>query len=446
MKKNIAFHTLGCKLNYSETSAIARLFDEKEYNKVDFNAKADIYVINTCSVTENAEKKSRQAIRRAIKISPQAFIVVTGCYCQLKPEEVANISGVDIVLGTNEKFNILNYIDNFEKKEVPQVYSCNIEDTGQFIPSYSLGDRTRAFLKVQDGCDYMCSYCIVPMARGRSRNESISKLVKQAEIIAHNGIKEIVLTGANIGDYGKSNPENKENFYELLKELAQVERIERFRISSIEPDLLTDEIIEFVAKSGKFVPHFHIPLQSGSNKILKLMKRRYKRELFADRVKKIKSLIPSACIGVDVIVGFPGETENDFMDTYNFIKKLALSYLHVFTYSERENTKALKIKEKVPHNERNRRSKILHNLSAKKRRYFYQQNIQNNAFVLFEDMKQNGNMNGFTENYIRVETPYNKNFVNKIVQVRLKEINEKGNVMIETCNDKKAKAKAKNNN
>ena len=425
--KKVAFYTLGCKLNFSETSTIARKFEKKGFTKVDFNSVADIYVINTCSVTEHTDKKCRQAIKKAIKNAPNAFIVVVGCYSQLKARDIASIPGVDLILGTNEKFNLFDYIKNFDKKETPQIFSCDIEKVNQFFSSFSLGERTRSFLKIQDGCDYSCSYCTIPLARGKSRNNHIKEIVKEAERIAQNGIKEIVITGVNIGDFGKS---TNETFYDLINELDKVEGIERYRISSIEPNLLSGKIIEFVAQSNKFVPHFHMPLQSGNNKILQLMNRKYKKELFKNLITRIKSIIPEACIGIDVITGFPGETNEDFMETYNFINSLDVSYLHVFSYSERKNTKAVELKEKVSPRGKNERSKTLHKLSDDKRRNFYLQNLKKNTLVLFEANKKNGEMFGFTENYIRVETKYDQTLIGKIVEVKLKKIGKNGNVII----------------
>ena len=425
--KRVAFHTLGCKLNFSETSTIANLFGERDFLRVDFNDESDIYVINTCSVTESADKKCRQSIKKAINTSPNAFIAVIGCYAQLKPKDIVNIPGVDLILGANEKFNILNYLDSFEKKEFPEIHSCEVEDVYQFVPSYSMGDRTRSFLKVQDGCDYQCTYCTIPLARGKSRNNTIKNTILEARKIAENGIKEVVLTGVNIGDFGKY---TNENFLELIQELDKIEGIERFRISSIEPNLLSDEIIEFVASSNKFVPHFHIPLQSGSDKILGLMKRRYRTDLFNRRVKKIRELLPEAAIGVDVIVGFPGETESDFTDTYNFINSLDVSYLHVFSYSERPNTESVNIKPKIDNSEIERRSKMLQILSGKKRRFFYEQNLGMEFAVLYEGKKSGELMFGFTENYIKVETTFNINNINQVQRVKLDRISEHGNVQL----------------
>lgn len=425
--KRVAFHTLGCKLNFSETSAIANLFGAKGFKKVDFNSESDIYVINTCSVTESANRKCRQAVKKAINTSPNAFIAVIGCYAQLKPKEIVQIPGVDLVLGANEKFNVLDYIKSLKKRKEAEIHSCEVNDVHSFIPSHSSGDRTRSFLKVQDGCDYPCTYCTIPMARGKSRNDSIQNTVIEAKKVAEKGIKEIVLTGVNIGDFGKS---TLETFLDLIKELDEVAEIKRFRISSIEPDLLSDEIIKFVASSKKFVPHFHIPLQSGSDKILSLMKRRYRTDLYSKRVDKIKNLIPQAAIGVDVIVGFPGETEKDFLDTYNYLNSLDISYLHVFSYSERPNTKAVKIEQKVSADEIGRRSKMLQILSDKKRRYFYEQNLGKEFNILFEGKKNSGLMYGFTENYIKVEASFVINNINTIQVLKLKTISDSGNVLI----------------
>ena len=430
--KKIAFHTLGCKLNYSETSAIARLFENKGYEKVDFEKGADIFVINTCSVTENADKECRQIVKAALKNSPQAYIVIVGCYAQLKPEAIAKIEGVDLVLGASEKFKLLEYIDNLEKNEKTKIYSCEIEDVNFYVDAYSFGGRTRVFLKVQDGCDYNCSFCTIPLARGKSRSSTVESVVKNVKNVSQKGIKEIVLTGVNIGDFGKiENEKSGETFFDLIQALDKLEGIDRFRISSIEPNLLKDEIIEFVTSSKKFVPHFHIPLQSGSNKTLKAMRRRYLRELYVDRVNKIKSAMPHCCIGVDVIVGFPGETEEDFIESYNFINALDISYLHVFAYSERDNTDALAIKPVVPYEERKKRNKMLRILSEKKLRYFYEQHIGSTKNILFEIENKNGWMFGFSDNYIKVKTPFNSNWANRIVSIKLNAINEDGTVSID---------------
>lgn len=418
-KYKVAFFTLGCKLNFAESSTLARSFEVEGYERVSFNQKADIYVINTCSVTETANKKSRNAIKKAAKLSPSALIVVVGCYAQLKPEEIAQIDGVDVVLCQKDKFNVLNYVKKLEKREHPIIQTCAIDDLHEFDASYSFGDRTRSFLKIQDGCDYHCSYCTIPLARGKSRNAPIEHIVTQAKEIAEKGIKEIILTGVNIGDFGKS---TGESFYELIQQLDTITGIERFRISSIEPNLLTDDIIRFVADSRRFVPHFHIPLQSGSNRILTLMKRRYKREIVSNRVKKIKGFMPHAGVGIDVIVGFPDETEFDFLDTYTFLKELDISYLHVFSYSERENTKAIHIKNKVHPKEMTKRSKKLHELSEVKKTNHIQQHLNTKRPVLFENHNHNGNISGFTDNYIRIQTQYNKSLTNKVLLVKLKEM------------------------
>lgn len=427
MSKKVAFHTLGCKLNFSETSTISRNFKSNGFDVVSFNSEADIYVINTCSVTEQADKKCRQAITKIKNKNPQAFIAVVGCYAQLKPEEIASNLGVDLVLGTKEKFNILEHLENLEKKDSPEIYSCEITKVDQFDSSHSEADRTRSFLKVQDGCDYSCSYCTIPLARGKSRNKKIDDLVHEAHQIAASNIKEIILTGVNIGDFGKT---TNESFFDLLKALEKVEGIERIRISSIEPNLLTNEIIEFVAKSAKIQPHFHIPLQSGCNKILAKMQRRYKRELFQSRTEKIKSLIPHAFIGVDVIVGFPGETDLDFDDTYQFLSKLEASYYHVFSYSERPNTKSAGFENKVPRNIITQRSKKVQKLAGKKQASFYKQHVGQEAEVLFEAYKRNNKMFGFTGNYIKVEAEYNKSLVGQIKTVKLGEISESGNIIV----------------
>jgi threonylcarbamoyladenosine tRNA methylthiotransferase MtaB len=424
--KKVAFYTLGCKLNFSETSTISRMFEQKGYQKVEFNEKPDIYIINTCSVTENADKKCKKIVKEALKISPDAYITIVGCYAQLKPKEIAEIPGVDAVLGAAEKFRLLDLLDTFEKKNTPQVLASSISQATQFNNAYSLNDRTRTFLKVQDGCNYSCAFCTIPLARGESRSDSIAHIVESARAIARTNVKEVVLTGVNIGDFGLQDGIRKERFLDLIKALEKVEGINRYRISSIEPNLLTGEIIEFVAESEKFVPHFHIPLQSGSNKVLKLMRRRYMRELYAERVATIKKLMPYCCIGVDVIVGFPGETEADFLDTYHFLNELDISYLHVFTYSERDNTAALTMDGVVPMQERNKRSKMLHILSDKKRRYFYEQQIGTTQTVLFEEDVEDGKMHGFTQNYVRVAAKYDPLLINELKQVKLVEINEKG--------------------
>ncbi len=427
INKKVAFHTLGCKLNFSETSTISRNFKSSGFDVVSFNSEADIYVINTCSVTEQADKKCRQAITKIKNKNPQAFIAVVGCYAQLKPKEIASNLGVDLVLGTQEKFNILEHLDNLEKKDSPEIYSCEITKVDQFDSSHSEAGRTRSFLKVQDGCDYSCSYCTIPLARGKSRNKKISELVEEAQKITTSDIKEIILTGVNIGDFGKT---TNESFFDLLKALEKVEGIERIRISSIEPNLLKDEIIEFVAKSTKIQHHFHIPLQSGCNKILVKMQRRYTRELFQSRVEKIKQLIRDAFIGVDVIVGFPGETEQDFDETYQFLNQLDASFYHVFSYSERPNTKSAGFENKVPRNIISQRSKKLQTLANEKQRAFYKKHIGDYAQVLFEQYKKNNLMFGFTGNYIKVETEYDKSLVGQIKTVKLQEISESGNIIV----------------
>lgn len=430
--KKVAFYTLGCKLNYSETSTIARMFESKGYEKVEFNQKPDIFIVNTCSVTENADKKCKKIVREANKINPDGYVAIIGCYAQLKPQEIAEIEGVDAVLGAAEKFQLIDLLDGFVKEpsqKTAKIYNQNIEEAIDYHTSYSLNDRTRTFLKVQDGCDYPCAYCTIPLARGASRSDTIENVVKAAQEIAESGVKEIVLTGVNIGDFGLRNGKREETFLDLVKALDEVTGIERFRISSIEPNLLTDETIEFVAKSKRFVPHFHIPLQSGSNKMLGLMKRRYKRELYVDRVTKIKELMPHCCIGVDVIVGHAGETDEDFLETYNFLNELNISYLHVFTYSERENTAALLIKPVVAPQKRAERSKMLHILSDKKRRYFYEQQVGKNFTVLFEEDVENGMMQGFTENYVRITAKYDPLLINETKLVSLISINE--NMLVE---------------
>jgi threonylcarbamoyladenosine tRNA methylthiotransferase MtaB len=430
--KKVAFYTLGCKLNFSETSTIARSFEETGYAKVDFEDTPDIYVINTCSVTENADKKCKQLVKKALKINPDAFITIIGCYAQLKPTEISKINGVDLVLGANEKFDIISYIENTEKVDKTIIHNKNIKETKEFVPSFSYGDRTRSFLKIQDGCDYFCTFCTIPLARGKSRNASIAETLIQAEKIAETYIKEVVLTGVNIGDFGQG---SAENFFKLIQELDKIEGIERFRISSIEPNLLTNEIIEFcLTKSKKFVPHFHIPLQVGNDRVLAAMRRKYNRELFAERVRKIKSIDPNCCIGVDVIVGFPGETDDEFIDSFNFINQLDISYLHVFTYSERANTGAPKLGEAVPNEVRKERSKMLHILSEKKKRQFYNQNSDTIHEVLFETEEDNGFMYGFTENYVKVKSEFNSELINKITRVKLTEINKEGLMEAEVQN------------
>jgi threonylcarbamoyladenosine tRNA methylthiotransferase MtaB len=433
--KKVAFHTLGCKLNFAETSTIARLFEKEGFQKVDFSLPADVYVINTCSVTENADKECKTIVRSALKNAPDAFVAIVGCYAQLKPEEIAKIEGVDVVLGASEKFKLLNYIQFSQKKQETEIHSCEIDDVTNFISSYSYGDRTRSFLKVQDGCDYTCSYCTIPLARGASRSDTVASVVENAKQIAASGVKEIVLTGVNIGDFGLNQNQTdtgrkQETFFDLVKELDKVESIERFRISSIEPNLLKDEIIEFVSKSQRFVPHFHVPLQSGSNKILNLMRRRYLRELYSDRVAKIKEVMPHACIGVDVIVGFPGETEEDFLETYNFINGLDVSYLHVFTFSERANTDAAEMPGMLPIAERKRRNKMLRILSAKKTRAFYEQQQGKTATVLMEHENKNGIMFGLTPNYVKIKLPFDETLANKLIEVQLESIDADGNYIV----------------
>lgn len=424
--KKVAFYTLGCKLNYSETSTISRMFEKKGYQKTEFFDNPDIFIINTCSVTENADKKCHKIVREARAISPNAYVAIIGCYAQLKPQEIASIPGVDAVLGAAEKFRLVELLDGFVRKPQPEVYASSIATADNFNTSYSLYDRTRTFLKVQDGCDYSCSFCTIPLARGASRSDSISNILKTAREISDTEVREVVLTGVNTGDFGIQQGKREERFIDLIKALDDVEGIDRFRISSIEPNLLTDEIIEFVGNSRRFVPHFHIPLQSGSNKILKLMRRRYQRELYKSRVDTIKSIMPHACIGVDVIVGFPGETHEDFLETYRFLNELNISYLHVFTYSERENTRAATMEGSVPSKDRAERSKMLHILSDKKRRKFYQDHIGHEFTVLFENDIENGKMHGFTENYIRVSVNYDPVLINELKRIRLTGINERG--------------------
>lgn len=432
--KKVAFYTLGCKLNFSETSTIARGFAEEGFDRVDFSEKADIYVINTCSVTENADKKFKTIVKQAQKVNPNAFVAAIGCYAQLKPEELADVDGVDLVLGATEKFKITDYLNDLSKNDFGEVHSCEIEEADFYVGSYSIGDRTRAFLKVQDGCDYKCTYCTIPLARGISRSDSLENVLKNAREISELNIKEIVLTGVNIGDYGKGefgNKKHEHTFFELVKALDEVPGIERLRISSIEPNLLKNETIEFVASSRTFVPHFHIPLQSGSNAILAKMKRRYQRELYVDRVAKIKSLMPDACIGVDVIVGFPGETDQHFLETYHFLNDLDISYLHVFTYSERDNTEAVDMEGVVDQKIRNKRSKMLRGLSAKKRRAFYESQVGTEHTVLFEGENKQGYIHGFTENYVKVKLPWNPALVNTLHRVKLTGIAEDGILKVE---------------
>ncbi len=437
--KTVAFHTLGCKLNFSETSSIGRLFSDAGYNEVSFNNAADIYVINTCSVTDFADRKCRKTVRKALRQSPNAFVVVVGCYAQLKPEEISEIPGVDLVLGAAQKFKILDYIDDLSKAPGKgMIQAGDVKEANEFVNAFSFGDRTRSFLKVQDGCNYKCSFCTIPQARGASRSNTIESIVKNAEEIAAMGIREIVLTGVNIGDFGNGTeviegmkPKKEALFIDLIRELDNVEGINRFRISSIEPNLLTDEIIEFVANSKRFVPHFHIPLQSGNNKQLKEMRRRYKRELYADRVAKIKALMPHCCIGVDVIVGFPNETDEDFKETYRFIQELDISYLHVFTYSERANTPAAEMENPVPMNVRRERNEMLRILSQKKKRHFYQQYIGTEQVALLEAKNIEGKMTGFTQNYIKVAVPFDESLINQLVTVKLGDIIDEEDLTIE---------------
>lgn len=428
--RTVAFHTLGCKLNFSETSTLSRMLETEGFEKKEFDENADVYVINTCSVTENADKECRQLVRRIQRKTPESLVVITGCYAQLKPKEISEIPGVDLVLGAAEKFNIATHIRELAKGDSAKICSCDIAEVSGFNSSYSLNDRTRTFLKVQDGCDYNCSFCTIPLARGKSRSDSIESVIRNAEHLAKHGVKEIVLTGVNLGDFrAVESPEggslisypkkNEGNFFDLVRELDKVEGIERFRISSIEPNLLTNGIIEFVANSNKFMPHFHIPLQSGSNKILGLMRRRYKRELYADRVKLIKTLMPHCAIGVDVIVGFPGETEQEFKETFDFLHELDISYLHVFTYSERDNTHALTLKPVVPVNIRHERNKTLRNLSYMKMQYFTAQHAGQTRKVLFESHDKLGMIEGYTDNYIKVTTPYRAEWVNELVEWKI---------------------------
>ncbi|HZW62778.1 MAG TPA: tRNA (N(6)-L-threonylcarbamoyladenosine(37)-C(2))-methylthiotransferase MtaB [Flavobacteriaceae bacterium] len=428
-EKKVAFYTLGCKLNFSETSTIARNFTSKGFSQVSFDQVADIYVINTCSVTENADKQFKQIVKKAQKVNPEAFVAAVGCYAQLKPEELAAVDGVDLVLGATEKFKITSYLNDLSKNDMGEIHSCEIQEADFYVGSYSIGDRTRAFLKVQDGCDYKCTYCTIPLARGISRSDTMENVIHNAKEIAAQDIKEIVLTGVNIGDYGKGefgNKRHEHTFLDLVASLDKVEGIERLRISSIEPNLLKNETIELVANSRAFVPHFHIPLQSGSNAILKKMKRRYLRELYEDRVSKIKQLMPHACIGVDVIVGFPGETDAHFLETYHFLNALDISYLHVFTYSERDHTEAAEMDGVVPKKIRAKRSKMLRGLSAKKRRAFYENQLGSTRTVLFEGENKEGYIHGFTENYIKVKAPWNPELVNTLHEVELTKIDEDG--------------------
>ncbi len=433
-QKKVAFYTLGCKLNFSETSTIARDFQNEGFERVEFQEKADIYVVNTCSVTENADKRFKSVVKSALKKNSNAFMIAIGCYAQLKPEELAAVDGVDLVLGATEKFKVTDYINDLSKNDMGAIHSCEIEDADFYVGSYSIGDRTRAFLKVQDGCDYKCTYCTIPLARGISRSDSLENVIQNAKEISEKGIKEIVLTGVNIGDYGKGefgNKKHEHTFYELVQALDKVNGIHRLRISSIEPNLLKDETIQFVASSDSFVPHFHIPLQSGSDVLLKKMKRRYMRKVYDDRVAKIKEVMPNACIGVDVIVGFPGETDELFLETYTYLNELNISYLHVFTYSERPNTEAYDMEDVVPKNIRAKRSKMLRGLSVKKRRAFYESQIGNSLTVLFESENKEGYIHGFTENYVKVKTHWNPKLVNTLNTVILTKIDEDGLVRFE---------------
>jgi len=427
--KKVAFYTLGCKLNFSETSTLARLMEQQGFERVEFNQRPDVFIINTCSVTDNADKKCRKIVREAQKINPDGYVAILGCYAQLKPQEISEIPGVDAVLGASEKFRLHELMPTFTKVptgQPAQVFNSPIEHAIDYHASYSLNDRTRTFLKVQDGCDYPCAYCTIPLARGKSRSDTVANVVRMAQEIASRNVKEIVLTGVNIGDFGLNDGQRQATFLDLVRALDDVEGIDRFRISSIEPNLLTDEIIEFVAQSKRFVPHFHVPLQSGSNQMLGLMRRRYKRELYADRVAKIKSLMPDACIGVDVIVGHPGETNDAFLDTYTFLNELPISYLHVFTYSERPNTTAIDIKPVVPGSVRAERSKMLHILSDKKRRAFYESQVGRSATVLFEEDIADGLMQGFTENYVRVVATYDPLLINELKPVQLTSLTHDG--------------------
>ncbi|MEE9350340.1 MAG: tRNA (N(6)-L-threonylcarbamoyladenosine(37)-C(2))-methylthiotransferase MtaB [Flavobacteriaceae bacterium] len=434
--KKVAFYTLGCKLNFSETSTIARSFEKENFERIDFNKKADVYVINTCSVTENADKRFKTIVKNALKQNDDAFIIAIGCYAQLKPEALADVNGVDLVLGATEKFNVTAYINDLTKNDISEIHSCDIVEANSYESSFSFGDRTRAFLKVQDGCDYKCTYCTIPLARGISRSDTVENVLKNAKEISNKGIKEIVLTGVNIGDYGKGefgNKKHEHTFLELVEQLDTVKGIHRIRISSIEPNLLKDKTIKFVANSVSFVPHFHMPLQSGSDVLLKKMKRRYLRETYTDRVIAIKNDMPNACIGVDVIVGFPGETDEIFLETYNYLNDMDISYLHVFTYSERPNTEAVEMEGIVPINVRKKRSKMLRGLSVKKRRAFYETQIGNELTALFENENKEGYIYGFTENYVKVKTHWNPNLVNTLKKVKLTDIDDDGLVRVTFC-------------
>lgn len=444
--KSVAFYTLGCKLNFSETSTIARDFETQGFERVEFEDCADIYVINTCSVTENADKRFKSIVKKAQKLNENAFTIAVGCYAQLKPEELAAVDGVDLVLGATEKFKITDYINQLSKDTPTQIHSCEIDEADFYVGSYSIGDRTRAFLKVQDGCDYKCTYCTIPLARGISRSDTLQNVLDNAKTISEQGIKEIVLTGVNIGDYGKGefgNKRHEHTFLDLVKALDTVQGIERLRISSIEPNLLKNETIQFVSQANAFVPHFHIPLQSGNNELLGKMKRRYNRELYVDRVAAIKTQMPDCCIGVDVIVGFPGETDAHFLDTYNFLTGLDISYLHVFTYSERDNTEAVTMENVVPQNVRNKRSKMLRGLSVKKRRAFYESQLGNTKTVLWEAENKEGFIHGFTENYVKVKTYWNPLLVNKLQLVKLLEIDEDGTVRVEIVSENASRLEVK---
>ncbi|MCF6213864.1 MAG: tRNA (N(6)-L-threonylcarbamoyladenosine(37)-C(2))-methylthiotransferase MtaB [Flavobacteriaceae bacterium] len=445
-QNKVAFYTLGCKLNFSETSTIARQFNGEGFERVAFETHADIYVINTCSVTENADKRFKTIVKQCLKQNPKAFVIAVGCYAQLSPEALAQVDGVDLVLGATEKFKVTHYINDLTKNDMGTVHACEIEEANSYESAYSFGDRTRAFLKVQDGCDYKCTYCTIPLARGISRSDTLKNVINNAKIIAGKGIKEIVLTGVNIGDYGKGELGDKKHahtFLDLVKALDNVEGISRLRISSIEPNLLKDETIRFVAQSNSFVPHFHIPLQSGSDALLKLMKRRYLKDTYVNRVAQIKKSMPHACIGVDVIVGFPGETDALFLETYNFLNTLDISYLHVFTYSERPNTEAVLMDGVVPINVRRKRSKMLRGLSVKKRRAFYESQIGNSLTVLFEADNKDGFMHGFTENYVKVKTAYNPDLINTLHKIKLKKIDTDGAVLFEYLETVNVKTESK---
>jgi len=437
LQKKVAFYTLGCKLNFSETSTISRSFQKENYVRVGFDEKADIYVINTCSVTDNADKRFKTIVKSALKQNEDAFLIAVGCYAQLKPEELANINGVDLVLGATEKFKVTDYINDLSKNKIGEVHSCEIEEANFYEGSYSIGDRTRAFLKVQDGCDYICTYCTIPLARGISRSDTLKNVLKNAKEISEQGIKEIVLTGVNIGDYGKGefgNKKHEHTFFELVQALDKIEGIHRLRISSIEPNLLKNKTIQFIANSKSFVPHFHIPLQSGNDGLLKKMKRRYLTSTYTERVNQIKNTMPNACIGVDVIVGFPGETDEIFLETYNYLNELDISYLHVFTYSERPNTEAILMDDIVPKNIRQKRSKMLRGLSVKKRRAFYESQLENTLTVLFESENKQGYILGFTENYVKVKTLWNPELINTLHTIKLTKIDEDGLVKFNFLN------------